>query len=125
MAEAKEIRQALELLAKMGVTFGDVQKELKQLKSDGKIKSSGRGKAPSDDPTRLAIRDELLKVVVNKQPILNLVESSLEGNQTYMITLNDNFKVNFVKVVKKPPKAKKEKKVEPTTPEGFEEPAVV
>jgi len=151
MANEVMLREMLLKLAKEGINFGDILKEAKSLKDAGQIKSKGRGKSTDDDPIRVAIRDVLLsdlvkvkyeeeveevkmekgkevkgtKKVPHTLPLIELIAQET-GDETvsYMLTLNKDWKVNFIKNIVK---AKKGKDEAPSAPNAgqFEEPAVV
>ena len=150
MANENMLRDMLLKLAKEGINFGDILKEAKSLKDAGQIKSKGRGKSTDDDPIRVAIREVLLansvkwekeveeiktgkdgkevkgtKKVSGTSPLLDLiVQETGDETVSYMLTLNKDWKVNFIKNIVK---AKKDKTEEPTAPNAsqFEETAVV
>jgi len=122
MADAKALKDALAVLASMGVSYGDVMKTLKEMKGSGAIKSSGRGKAPSDDPFRLSVRDAINSLKVNGSRLIDAVAKEAKDSISLMVTLDPVWKINFVKTVKRPKKAKAEKTV---PPEEFAEPTVV
>ena len=121
MADANKLKDMLSQLAGEGVNFGDILKALKGLKDSGVIRSRGRGKSPLDDPTRVAIRDYVLAGQVNGKSLIEIISGATVDSTSFMVTLNDDWKINFVKNVERPKKPKKDKTVEP---EGFAEPAV-
>ena len=114
MASEQEVSDLLAQLAAKGYKASDIMKGMKSLKSQGLLKS-GRGKAPSDDPTRNAIRDFILNGTINvngKQvKVLDAVNTGLGVGEdkagSFLVTLGDKFQLNFIE---KKPKVKKEKK---------------
>lgn len=133
MADEKKLRELIAGLAAEGIQVGDIMKALKTAKDDGVIKSKGRGKLPENDPLRIVLRDAILGMKVDQTvedhkftgSLLSLIaESTTKSDATsLMVTLDDNWKVNFVKNVPKEKKEKQEKKE--TQPSDFSEPAVV
>ena len=122
MADTAKLEALLKELAGQGFQFSDIQKALKGAKDAGIIKSKGRGKQPENDPLRVAIRDALLQLQVNGGNLMDKVVDATKETVSFMVTLNDNYKVNFIKNM---PKEKKEKTDKKTTgPDTFEEPAV-
>lgn len=121
MADANAIEQALKLLASQGVNYGDFLKTLKGMKAKGDIKSTGRGKVPSDDPFRLLVKGAITSISIEGTPLLTAVEREAKTATSFMLTLSDNWKINFVKNVKKPKKAK----AKTEAPKEMEEPTVV
>lgn len=137
MADENAIRAALQELAKSGFQFGDIMKALKGAKDDGIIKSKGRGKLPEDDPLRNAIKNALASLKLKHQEdgkpavdgsLLDLITKATAETEatSLMVTLNDQWKVNFVKSMPKEKKEKSEKQEKKETqPADFTEPQVV
>lgn len=121
MADAKALEEALKTLASLGVSYGDVQKALKGMKASGEIKSTGRGKVPSDDPLRLSLKSAILSINIEGTPLLTAVDRATKTTTSFMLTLSDDWKLNFVKNTKKPKKAK----AKTVAPKEMEEPTVV
>ena len=93
---------------------------MKAGKDKGIIKAKGRGKVPENDPLRLAVRDSLLAVKVDGKTLIEQIIEATKETSSFMLTLNDNYKVNFIKSMPKDKKEKQEQKAK--GPESFEEP---
>lgn len=122
MADANKVAELLAALAGEGFQYGDIMKALKSAKDSGVIKAKGRGKVPENDPLRISVRDALLAMKVDGKTLVEQLTDATKETVSFMLTLNDNFKVNFIKNM---PKEKKEKQAKKEKgPETFEEPAV-
>jgi hypothetical protein len=122
MADTAKLESLLKELANQGFQFSDIQKALKGAKDAGIIKSKGRGKQPENDPLRMEVRDALLGLKVNGTDLMSKVADATKETVSFMVTLNDNYKVNFIKNMPKDKKEKSDKKEK--GPADFEEPAV-
>ena len=122
MADTAKLASLLQELANQGFQFSDIQKALKGAKDAGIIKSKGRGKQPENDPLRIEVRDALLGLKLNGTDLMAKVADATKDSTSFMVTINDNYKVNFIKNMPKEKKDKTDKKT--TGPADFEEPAV-
>lgn len=120
--DQNKVAELLAALAGEGFQYGDIMKALKGAKDAGIIKAKGRGKVPENDPLRISVRDALLAIKVNGKTLVDQITEATKETSSFMLTLNDNFKVNFVKNMPKEKKDKQEKKAK--GPDSFEEPAV-
>jgi len=123
--QSNEIVALLKALGDKGIQIGDVMKALKVAKDSGVIKGAKRGKTPENDPLRVSIRDAILGLSVNGGTLMSKVAGATTDSTSFMVTLDDNWKINFVKNVAKPKKDKKEKEKVEKGPEQLAEPTVV
>lgn len=125
MANDNKLAELLGQLAAQGIQYGDIMKALKDAKESGVIKSKGRGKAPENDPLRVNVREILLAATVDGKPLMDVIAAAVGEGISFMATLNDQWKVNFIDNAKVEARAKsKEKKDKTAEPEQFAEPAV-
>lgn len=130
MANEEKIAALIAALASEGIQFGDVLKGLKDAKDKGIIKAKGRGKVPEDSPLRNAVIAAISGLHLNYKDgdntvngdLLAVISDNTKDATSFMVTLNDNWKVNFVKNLPKEKKDKQEKKE--TGPATFDEPTV-
>lgn len=130
MANEEKIAALIAALASEGIQFGDVLKGLKDAKDKGIIKSKGRGKVPEDSPLRNAVISAINSIHLNYKDgdatvdgdLLKVITDNTVDATSFMVTLNDNWKVNFVKNLPKEKKEKEDKKAD--GPAAFDEPVV-
>lgn len=116
------ILEAIKLLAAQGINLGDFNKALKEAKSEGIIKGGRVGKSPESDATRVAVISLLLNGKVTivaddgakvEKTLLEAVTEATGELTSFMVTLNDDWKVNFVKNIKREKKVKNKDASEP------------
>ena len=116
------ILEAIKLLASQGFNLGDFNKALKEAKADGLIKGGRVGKSPESDASRTAIIALLTSATVDvklddgavvTKPLMDVVAEATGDLTSFMVTLNDNWKINFVKNVKREKKVKEKDSKEP------------
>ena len=118
------ILEAIKLLASQGINLGDFNKALKEAKAEGIIKGGRVGKSPESDATRLGVIAALLgaKVTIKTddgtevvRPLMEAVAEATGELTSFMVTLNDDWKINFVKNIKREKKVKGKDAVAPAT----------
>lgn len=130
MANEEKAMQLIAELAKQGFQYSDILKALKGAKDAGTIKSKGRGKVPEDSPLRNAVISAINSIHLNYKDgettvdgdLLKVITDNTVDATSFMVTLNDNWKLNFVKNVAKEKKEKSEAKKD--GPADFAEPVV-
>lgn len=106
MATEQEVKALFEQLVQSGVNSSQLSALIKGAKADGKIVSK-RGAAPSTDPIKLGIKDQILAVTGLLQKVIDAAKA-VDG-KSYMVKLTDDWSINFVKKVPRVKKAKVEK----------------
>lgn len=117
------VLDAIKLLASQGINLGDFNKALKEAKAEGIIKGGRVGKSPESDATRVAIIELLLNGNVSivaddgakvSKPLMTAVAEATGELTSFMVTLNDDWKINFVKNIKREKKVKGKDATAPT-----------
>lgn len=135
MANDVDVMEMLKALSAKGVNLADIMKGLKGAKEAGIIKSSGRGKSPESDPLRVAVRNTFVGLKLSYKDgdkevkdvsILDAVKAAIGDGISFMVTLNDDFKINIIKNIphEKKEKAAKKEEQKKDGPADFAEPVI-
>jgi len=108
-----QLAAMVKTLGDLGVSFGDISKTLKIAKADGVIKSA-KGKGPSDNPNKIAVRDLILA-----SNAMDVILPNLDGSKSFQAHLGEfdgnTWSVNFVMKVPRVAKAKTAEPAKPTS----------